>query len=85
MPMRYGKKCVYQTSDDFKEKTLGLQWQWNRSPRNDLWTLNGKLVYSERPFKLQMYAWRGCRVGVFTWNDYKESGYAEFKDFNDLI
>jgi beta-xylosidase len=29
-----------QTSDDFKSKTLSLQWQWNHNPANEHWSLS---------------------------------------------
>lgn len=43
------------------------------------------LVFTERDFRLTMFAWRGCRVGVFTWNDFRENGYADFRDFHVSI
>lgn len=204
MPPRTGNTCSFQTSDSFRGATLGMQWEWNHAPRNDLWSLTGEALrlyaarpiknggfynacntltqrlvgekseyevklsvngladgqfaglvvfqdiseligiyqengkryirhirtrkdtdcgrchhdyfiddlaefdgdsvtlifendhgrgrigylsgserkFTERDFRLTMFAWRGCRVGVFTWNDFRENGYADFSDFS---
>lgn len=31
-----------QTDDDFSSTTLGLQWEWNHNPENELWSLSEK-------------------------------------------
>jgi beta-xylosidase len=39
-----------QTSDEFTQKTLGVQWEWNHNPVNDHWSL------TERPGFLRLKA-----------------------------
>jgi len=41
---------VPETSDEFNEPTLGLQWEWNHNPVNDHWSL------TERPGYLRLKA-----------------------------
>lgn len=39
------KPVSVATSDDFAEKKLGLQWQWNHNPDNDRWSLTERRGY----------------------------------------
>ena len=32
--------------------------------------------------KYSFFGWRGGRIGFFTWNDFKEQGYADFEFFD---
>ncbi|MGN7824248.1 glycoside hydrolase family 43 protein [Chitinophaga sp. 22536] len=41
---------VPATTDEFNNKTLGLQWQWNHNPDNNKWSL------TQRPGYLRLYA-----------------------------
>lgn len=38
-PVQDGPQWFPATSDEFDDEELGLQWQWNHVPRNDLWSL----------------------------------------------
>lgn len=38
-PVLLSKKTVPQTNDDFNEKKLPQQWEWNYQPRKDKWSL----------------------------------------------
>jgi beta-xylosidase len=38
-PIQGQKKIIPQTSDDFNDKTLAHQWEWNYQPRADKWNL----------------------------------------------
>jgi len=40
IPIKGQKKEQMQTSDDFKEAKLGVQWEWNYQPRAEKWSLN---------------------------------------------
>lgn len=46
--MGYTEKTELVVSDDFKDKKLGLTWQWNHNPDNALWSL------TERPGYLRL-------------------------------
>lgn len=39
MPARLRKKATLATSDTFKARTLGPQWQWHYQPRKDMFSL----------------------------------------------
>jgi len=39
IPIKGQKKEQMQTSDDFKEAKLGVQWEWNYQPRAEKWSL----------------------------------------------
>ncbi len=49
----------FQKSDDFKEKELGLCWQWNHQPRDDKWSLTAN------PGSLRLYAYKPLRTSDF--------------------
>jgi beta-xylosidase len=38
-PVLHSKKITPQTNDDFNEKKLPQQWEWNYQPRKDKWSL----------------------------------------------
>lgn len=52
MPTTGTKKMEIARSDDFDDKRLGVQWQWNYQPRNDKWSLK------ERPGWMRLYAYK---------------------------
>jgi beta-xylosidase len=55
---RVDTSVVYpQSSDDFSSRTLGAQWEWNRQPRADYWSLG------ERAGWLRLKAWRPLQAG----------------------
>ncbi|MGZ5190937.1 MAG: glycoside hydrolase family 43 protein [Flavisolibacter sp.] len=39
MPVSSKNKFHIQTSDEFNQKTLAVQWEWNHQPRNDMFSL----------------------------------------------
>ncbi|HYP04988.1 MAG TPA: glycoside hydrolase 43 family protein [Bryobacteraceae bacterium] len=52
-----------QTSDEFANRTLGPQWEWNYQPRADKWSL------TERPGWLRLHAFKPIAAG-----DLKKAG-----------
>ncbi len=81
-------------SDDFFCKDIGGMDQ------EDIWlccehklnearlsfSLNGADYESaEEWMNFSFFAWRGGRIGIFTWNDFKENGYADFRWFRVSI
>lgn len=42
IPVKGTTKVTPQTSDEFKEKNLPPQWEWNYQPRADRWSLTAK-------------------------------------------
>jgi beta-xylosidase len=48
-----------QSSDDFQERNLAPQWEWNYQPRVDKWSL------AERPGFLRLYAFKPLVIGDF--------------------
>jgi beta-xylosidase len=54
---------VPQASDDFNEKSLPAQWEWNYQPRAEMWSL------TEKPGYLRLKAFKPLKV-----DDLKEAG-----------
>lgn len=50
MPLPSDKSCVIQTNDEFSNRKLAVQWEWNYQPRADKWSL------TERPGFLRLKA-----------------------------
>ena len=57
IPVKKQKKMFPQTGDDFNEKKLGQQWEWNHQPKKENWSL------LEREGWLRMYASKPIEPG----------------------
>ena len=56
-PMAYNKKLSIQTSDEFNDNRLKVQWEWNYQPRTGKWSLK------ERKGFLRLYAFKPIPSG----------------------
>jgi len=54
-PVKKALKLRIKTSDEFNQKTLPAQWEWNYQPRNENWSL------MERKGFLRLYAFQPIR------------------------
>ena len=57
IPVRKQKKIFPQTSDEFTEKKLGQQWEWNYQPKKENWSL------LEREGWIRLYASKPIEAG----------------------
>ena len=67
---------------EVKETSIWLRCECDRNKGRMLYSLDGtdfREVQGE--FEIGFSEWRGGRTGIFTWNDYKEEGYADFAEF----
>ena len=82
MMIRYFNDYLTEDIAEFVQNEIWLGADMHINRAQLLYSLNGvDFMPVGEPFTFGFFAWRGGRVGLFCWNDFKEEGYADFDWF----